>query len=422
MDISNNIQLAHEHFNAGNLMEASRICSEILERQPTNVDILLLFGEICSLLDMPDHALQYFKEALQIDPKNAEILCSLGDAFRKKGLPDEALQQYQKAIDINPHHANAHYKAGAAFREKGHEDLAADFFQRAFLFNRSILVTGSHRSGSSWVGHMIAKSPSVYYYHEPLNLTKFRDPCICGARIDYLFQYIPGINESAFYNHFKHIIELPYYLSLKEGNNFEHSPARTLIKDPFALFSAEWLTSKFNMDVIILIRHPAAFVGSLKRLNWDFSFLHFLDQPVLMREHLYPFESLMRDDINGKHDFIQRAALLWKIINHVILGYQEKHKDWIFLRHEDISRRPLDHFQFIFGKLNLPFLEETRRKIEEYSNASNPSEAPTNYAFNKVNSKANIRNWGKRLSSAEIKIIRSIVEDVSCKFYSDDDW
>ncbi len=40
---------------------------------------------------------------------------------------------------------------------------------------------------------------------------------------------------------------------------------RPLIKDPIGLFSYKWLVSKFDMDVLVLIKHPAAFVSSLKK-------------------------------------------------------------------------------------------------------------------------------------------------------------
>ena len=36
--------------------------------------------------------------------------------------------------------------------------------------HRPILVTGSHLSGTTWVGRMIAVSPCVAYLHEPFNL------------------------------------------------------------------------------------------------------------------------------------------------------------------------------------------------------------------------------------------------------------
>ena len=37
------------------------------------------------------------------------------------------------------------------------------------LGRRPILVTGSHRSGTTWVGKTIALSPSVTYIGEPFN-------------------------------------------------------------------------------------------------------------------------------------------------------------------------------------------------------------------------------------------------------------
>src|SRR5690242_1511734 len=34
---------------------------------------------------------------------------------------------------------------------------------------RPILVTGAHRSGSTWVGKMLALAPGIGYIHEPFN-------------------------------------------------------------------------------------------------------------------------------------------------------------------------------------------------------------------------------------------------------------
>ena len=48
---------------------------------------------------------------------------------------------------------------------------------------KPLLLTGSHRSGSTWVGIIMAASPSVGYIHEPLNLN--HHPGICGAEFEY---------------------------------------------------------------------------------------------------------------------------------------------------------------------------------------------------------------------------------------------
>jgi LPS sulfotransferase NodH len=51
---------------------------------------------------------------------------------------------------------------------------------------KPILVTGSHRSGSTWVGTMLATSPSVGYVQEPFSLN--HRPGIFSAKFDYWFR------------------------------------------------------------------------------------------------------------------------------------------------------------------------------------------------------------------------------------------
>ncbi|MCF8233846.1 MAG: hypothetical protein K9G67_15655 [Bacteroidales bacterium] len=35
---------------------------------------------------------------------------------------------------------------------------------------KEILVTGAHRSGTTWVGHVMREAPEVHYIHEPFNV------------------------------------------------------------------------------------------------------------------------------------------------------------------------------------------------------------------------------------------------------------
>src|SRR5699024_11082686 len=69
---------------------------------------------------------------------------------------------------------------------------------------------------------------------------------------------------------------------------FKYNPRikKYLIKDPIACMSSEWLHNRFDMEVVIVIRHPAAFVASLKRLNWDFDLNELICQEELMQDHL----------------------------------------------------------------------------------------------------------------------------------------
>src|SRR5947209_3599913 len=153
---------------------------------------------------------------------------------------------------------------------------------------KPIFVTGSHRSGTTWVGKMLAASPCVGYIHEPFNLT--HRPGICTATFPYWFTYITEENEAPYFEalkktlafHFDIRAELPALQSfrhvgrmLKNYKNFSlyrFQHATPLVKDPIALFSSEWLAQRFDMNVVVLIRHPAAFTSSIKRLNWKHNF------------------------------------------------------------------------------------------------------------------------------------------------------
>ena len=192
---------------------------------------------------------------------------------------------------------------------------------------------------------------------------------------------------------------------------------RPLLKDPIAVLSAEWLASRFNTENLVMIRHPAAFAGSLKEQHWTHPFSHFMHQPLLMKRHLQPFEREIAHFAAEEHDIVDQAALLWNVIHYMILKYQKVHADWLYIRHEDLSRNPLEGFRSVFNRLDLEFSERTAEAIRAHCFARG-SEA----GGLRRDSLANITAWRERLTSAEIGRLKSQVREISKHFYSDDEW
>jgi hypothetical protein len=303
---------------------------------------------------------------------------------------------------------------------------------------KSLLVTGSHRSGTTWVGKMIAASPVMAYIHEPFN--PLHHPGLCTATFPYWFMYVTKENEEAFYQPLKDTLEFRYsmgseFRAIRKPRHvgrlardcystslYRVRHTTPLIKDPIALFSSEWLVQRFDMNAIVLIRHPAAFASSLKRLHWAHDFSQFLQQPLIMRDYLYPFEEEITEFANREHDILDQATLLWRMMHHAILKYQRTYKDWIFIRHEDISENPIQYFKYIFKRLNLDFSDKVDKTIRAYSSDSNPVEAPHGHRIIKRDSKSNTKTWKRTFTQDEITSIRSKVEDISHAFYSDSDW
>ena len=273
-----------------------------------------------------------------------------------------------------------------------------------------ILVTGSHRSGTTWVGRIIASSPSVAYIHEPFHIHD--GPAVCQARFDLWFTYVCAENEERYR---KPIAKMLRAARRRSVPWYRTSRTRPLIKDPLAVFSAAWLASRFETRNVVLIRHPAAFAGSLKENNWTHPFSHFLRQPLLMKHHLQPFADEILSFASGERDIVDQAALLWNVIHSTILTYQDTFPGWIYVRHEDLSRNPMEGFRFVFDRLELELCEASRQAIVAHSFA----QAPTAL---KRNSLANIDTWKRRLTGAEIERLKSQVWDISRRFYSDQEW
>lgn len=311
--------------------------------------------------------------------------------------------------------------------------------------SKPILVTGAHRSGTTWVGKMIAASPRVYYIQEPFNVDYPPRPGISRARMPCWFTCISKDNESRYLKDLQDTVACHYdiqaecaalrsprdalrmlrdFSTVTSSRLAHRSP---LVKDPIALFSAEWLAHTFDMDVIVMIRHPAAFVSSIKRLGWKHDFTDFLDQPRLMEEHLAPFAAQIADFAAHERDILEQGALLWNILYYQVSQYKRQHSDWIFLRHEDASMEPLHHFASLYKSLALDFSPEVQRVIRDYSDSSHPAESKQVDSVNtaiidKRDSRAEISTWKKKLSASEIRWLHEQVENVAQEFYSDSDW
>jgi hypothetical protein len=173
-----------------------------------------------------------------------------------------------------------------------------------------------------------------------------------------------------------------------------------------------------------MIRHPAAFAASLKRLGWVFPFGDLLRQPRLLETHLGPFEDeIRRVKETDSRDVIEHAILFWRAVHHVVLKYQRRHPEWHFLRHEDVSLAPVAHFERLLAGVGLDFTPEVRRAVEEHSARGNPARRPDDVIHElKLNSEANVWEWTRALTPAEIERVRRGTADVAGYFYADAEW
>jgi len=303
-----------------------------------------------------------------------------------------------------------------------------------------ILVTGAHRSGTTWVGRMLAANPQVAYISEPLNV--LHRPGVLRAKVDRWYQYICEENEGGYLTAFKDLLDYRYHQwdeirsirSLKDflrmGRDFAifynglMRGQRALLKDPFAVFSTPWFAKRLNFNVVVTVRHPAAFASSLKRLGWTFDFNDLLDQPLLMRDHLEPYrdqmQSIKADDVIGQ------ASLLWTMIYRTVHSTLQHAQgdarglipDLHVVRHEDLSRDPITGFRDLYQSLGLDFTPRVQKIILNASSSENPAELSRKKVHSvKLDSRANVDSWKKRLTEQEASRVREMTQDVLALYY-----
>lgn len=284
---------------------------------------------------------------------------------------------------------------------------------------------------------MLALDPCTAYISEPLNV--WHRPGVFRVPVHHWYKYICDENASEYLSAFNELLEFNYHLwkeicsirsvrdFLRMGRDFRifyaglEEGRRALVKDPFAVFSTEWFAQKLNFQVVISVRHPLAFVSSLKRLNWTFDFQDLLDQPLLMRDHLAPYLAQMESA--KSNDVIEQGALLWKMIYKTVHASLTTNPDFILVRHEDLSRDPITGFRNLYQALGLDYTHQIEKSILDSSSSENPLELSRKKVHDvRLDSRANVSNWKKRLTEDEVHRVRMMTDDVSALFYTDAEW
>lgn len=153
VSISQAIEIALGHHNAGRLHEAESVYRQILAHDATQFDALHLSGVVAhqlgrhldaiALISRALHqnsgvaaahhhlgeahrarnefaeAEQCFLTAVSLDPGSAEAHTSLAIVYQLQGRSDEALARFERAVAARPTWGSAHFNLGLALKDKG---------------------------------------------------------------------------------------------------------------------------------------------------------------------------------------------------------------------------------------------------------------------------------------------------------------
>lgn len=285
---------------------------------------------------------------------------------------------------------------------------------------------------------MLSLSPQVGYINEPFNPT--HQPGICSCAFPRWYEYVHSGNAPRYEPGLAAMLEFRYNLIaqlrqrpsrsaaeafVRDAWNFTKARlrgARPLVKDPIAVFSSDWLARTFDPAVVVLVRHPAAFAASVKRLEWTLPFRDLLAQRILVQEHLAEFEAELHHEAEGSSDPVSHAALMWRLVYTVLFRFRQTHPDWMFVRQEDLAQEPVGGFADLFDRLELRYTDRVERAIRWYSSGRLEDEPGAAEDDIRRHSRDTIRRWRERLTPEEQKMVRSRCEPLAATFYTSEEW
>lgn len=236
--------------------------------------------------------------------------------------------------------------------------------------HKSVIITGSPRSGTTWLAEILQQEKGAYMLFEPLSLKNKR---VRKIGFDWR-QFIPeGANwpeaESMFNDLSSGKYLTPWMLS--------HSERSGLLKADFFILKfvranllLPWLIDiiKPDRDPVFIVREPFSVVKSQLSHNWIEQKKVNFQLPVsrYSNEYYGQFEPILKKVETPVEFLIAR----WCLDNHYLLNHQDNDSKWITVKYEDLNSAPEREIRRICNRWKIDFKTEFIRAIDKKSKSS----------------------------------------------------
>jgi hypothetical protein len=262
---------------------------------------------------------------------------------------------------------------------------------------RCMLIAGTARSGTTWLGEVIASQVNCRVMFEPFQPLK-----VAAYRQFEYFQYLRPDQDHAAMERFCTALftgRIRNWWIDQEVARLR--PQYRLVKEIRANLLLGWIAKRFpEVPRVFIVRHPCAVVQSRLQLGWatDTDIASFLAQPDLVQDHLAEHLDLIRATRtdSGKH------AVIWCISNVVPLR-QFASGGLPIVRYEDLVTQPTVEIPRVFRALGQPYDDSV------FDSLAVPSTS-TRGRSGDVAAADRTSDWRRRLARAQIDEILAIVD------------
>jgi hypothetical protein len=264
-------------------------------------------------------------------------------------------------------------------------------------FRKSILVAGTARSGTTWLGDLIASQIPCRVLFEPFN-----PDLVAEYRGFHYFQYMrPGTEHPEFGAFAQKVFTGKIRNRWIDRQNERIRSEYRIIKEIRINLALKWLHDNFPVvPILLLIRHPCAVVASRMELDWatDSDIAALLSQPDLLDDHLGPYFYLIKNAKTAE----EKHAIIWSVSNLVPLKQFKDHELKV-VYYENLCIQPLTEMTSIFDSIGQKSVDSVIDTIDRPSQTTRVTSAL-------VTGSDKLSSWRKKLSPSQIDNILRIVD------------
>lgn len=286
----------------------------------------------------------------------------------------------------------------------------------------TIVITGSPRSGTTWLLELLRALPSRKAMNEPLLHDK-------KARTDHGFTWRTFISPEApapkQRDYLKNILRgrlgvcpaWHFQATSRTGKLIEHvTNHRLVVKLCRINRMLHWFAQQFEVrGPVLIVRHPCAVVASmLKHGAWDREKLHWNEaQKIAVPESGLPtsLQSTFGSILEQVETLPEALAAKWSLDHYVpLIHHAREEHPWILVPYERLVTQGQNELRRITDALNVEQTNEMRVRLEK------PSSSVKDFSRD---AEQQLSKWRRRLSSRQIDSILSITDQVGIsKFYT----
>jgi hypothetical protein len=267
----------------------------------------------------------------------------------------------------------------------------------------AILILSYPRSGSSWIGQILSTSEDVAYLYEPITRPYLE------AEGEYALVDIE--NDGTAYDAYRSLgdkafagnpVALPVVVQNVRPFSFSERRKRRLMLKEVNPKAAKFYSNRYNLDTLLIVRHPAAVALSFYQRGW-------LNSPDTSRE----------TGNRNSSDWEEFGYAFGTIMRNAIEVISKK-KGSLVITYERLALNPYHEFEHLFRHFSVAVPIDYKGVIDHFCYSSKPL---TNAGQIERNSESMVYKWKKELAPEEISDLRRGYQLSGLDMYSSDqDW